>query len=37
MWNPFKFISNWFAERKRKKALEAKLKKLRDQDPFIYE
>lgn len=37
MWNPFKLISNWLKERKRKKALEAKLKKLRDQDPFIYE
>ena len=37
MWNPFKFISNIIKERKRKKALEAKLKKLKEQDPFIYE
>ena len=35
--NPIKWIKNIIKERKRKKALEAKLKKLRDQDPFIYE
>lgn len=37
MWNPIKLIKNWLKDRKRKKAIKAKLKKLREQDPFIYE
>jgi len=37
MWNPITWVKNFFKERKRKKALAAKLKKLKDQDPFIYE
>lgn len=35
--NPIKLIKDWLATRKHKKALEAKLKKLQDEDPFIYD
>ena len=35
--NPIKLIKRWLDKRKAKKALEAKLKKLKEQDPFIYE
>lgn len=37
MWNPFKWIKNKIEERKKKKALAEKIKKLKEQDPFIYE
>lgn len=35
--NPIKLIKNWLAERRHKKKIAEKLKKLKDQDPFIYE
>jgi hypothetical protein len=37
MFNPIKWIKDKIAERKRKKKLEEKLKKLKEQDPFIYD
>ena len=37
MWNPFAWIKHKIDQRKKKKALAAKLKKLKEQDPFIYE
>ena len=37
MTNPFKWIMNIIHQRKRKKIIAAKLKKLEEQDPFIYD
>ena len=37
MWNPFAWIKDKINQRRKKKALEAKLKKLKEQDPFIYD
>ena len=34
--NIFKMIKNWFAERKRKKALKKRIEELKKRDPFIY-
>jgi len=35
--NPVKLIKQWIANYKYKKRLAEKLKKLKDQDPFIYD
>lgn len=37
MFNPIKWLKQKLEERKRKKKLEEKLKKLQEQDPFIYD
>ena len=37
MFNPFKWYKKWKENKERKKKIAEKLKKLKDQDPFIYE
>jgi|TARA_R110000803_G_C11980651_1_gene320704 hypothetical protein len=37
MFNPVKWVKKKLAERKYKKRMEAKLKKLQEQDPYIYD
>jgi hypothetical protein len=37
MFNPIKWIKNKIEEYKYKKKIKAKLKKLKEQDPYIYE
>ena len=37
MWNPIKFVKEYIARRKYKKQLEAKLKKAKEKDPYIYD
>lgn len=37
MFNPIRWIREWISKRKYKKKMAEKLKKLKDQDPFIYD
>lgn len=37
MINPFKWLKNKIHQRRRQKLIAAKLKKLEEQDPFIYD
>jgi len=37
MWNPIKWIKEKLEERKYKKELAERIKKLKEKDPYIYE
>ena len=37
MFNPIRWIKEKIQERRYKKKIKAKLKKLKEQDPYIYE
>lgn len=37
MINPFKWLKDWLASRRAEKIRQERIKKLEDQDPYIYE
>lgn len=37
MFNPIKWVKDWLAERRYKKKVAERIKKLKEQDPYIYD